>query len=125
MAKTWINHFIAENGTWTPAQPVARESAAQANFTTPATVRLYETARSGFVLFGAETGFSCGEPEVYLKINLSTGGYRYLSAPLGSSLDVENVSSLQLYILYSVAAPGATSVPYRAWINAHCVYEVL
>ncbi len=65
---------------------------------------------------------SYGDAEVYLKINFQNGTFRYLSAPLHTSVEVLDVASLELDILFLV---GPTGTQYRALINAHCVYEVL
>jgi hypothetical protein len=125
MAKDWINHFIVESGSWSPGQAFASESFAQATFAAPARLRIYESARSGFVMLSGSGGHCYGEPEVYLKINFAGSPYRYLSAPLNTDIEVADVSSLQLYILYSRANLDASVTQYRAYVNAHCVYEVI
>ncbi len=70
-----------------------------------------------------ENGLSAyGDSEVYLKINLQNGTFRYLSAPLHTPVEVLDAVSLELNIIFQVGPPGTS---YRALVNAHCAYEVL
>ena len=85
-------------------------------------VRIYESNRSGAVIMTHNGLSSYGDAEVYLKINYQNGTFRYLSAPLHTAVEVQDVASLELNILFLV---GPSGTPYRALVNAHCVYEVL
>lgn len=85
-------------------------------------VRLWETNRSGSVLINSEAWVSYGDPEVYLRINFTEEPFRYLSAPLLTHVDVFNVRSLELHVLLPLAPADAR---YRAFVNAHCVYEII
>ena len=63
---------------------------------------------------------SYGDSEVYLKINYQDGRSRYLSAPLHTPVEVADIASLELSLIFLV---GPAGTPYRALVNAHCVYE--
>jgi len=126
MAREWINQYIGEEGVWSPGDLDVVERLVQTNFAAPVHLRIFESARSGWAMLrGSGADQSYGDPEVFLKINFANRPYRYLSAPLRTQVDVNDVTSLELGVLYARSFPGATSVRYRAFINAHCVYEVL
>ena len=119
MARQWLNAFIDQAGIapasqWVKVSDVA-PLAAKA-------IRIFESDRSGAVIV-TNNGLSIyGDAEVYLKINFQNGTFRYLSAPLHTPVEVLDVDSLELNILFLV---GPLGTPYRALVNAHCVYEVL
>ena len=85
-------------------------------------IRILESDQSGAVTMEDRGLASYGDAEVYLKINYQSGAFRYLSAPLHTPVEVLDVDSLELNILFLVGPPGT---PYRALVNAHCVYEIL
>jgi len=119
MAIDWLNVFIDQGGNAPASQWIKLGDITQLNATA---VRILESDRSGSV-FVTQNGLSSyGDPEVYLKINFANNTFRYLSAPVHTPVIVQNVASLELNIIALVGPPGA---PYRALVNAHCVYEVL
>ncbi|BCA56936.1 hypothetical protein W02_40760 [Nitrospira sp. KM1] len=119
MARQWLNVFIDQGGNAPPSQWVTRSDVVQLN---AKAIRIIESDRSGSVTMTHSELSSYGDSEVYLKINFQDGTFRYLSAPLHTDVEVPNVASLELTILLLV---GPTGTPYRALVNAHCVYEVL
>ena len=119
MARQWLNVFIDQGGTAPAAQWLKLGDVAQLN---AKAVRIFESDRSGAVIMTHNGINSYGDSEVYLKINHQNGTFRYLSAPLHTPVEVLDVASLELNILFLVGPPGTA---YRALVNAHCVYEVL
>ena len=119
MARQWLNVFIDQGGN-APASPLVKGSDI-ANLNAKA-IRIIESDRSGAVVMTNNNLSSYGDAEVYLKINFTNGTFRYLSAPLHTPVEVLDVASLELNILFLV---GPQNTPYRALVNAHCVYEVL
>jgi len=119
MARQWLNAFIDQAGT-APASPLVKLSeVAQLN---AKAIRIFESDRSGSVIMTQGGLSTYGDSEVYLKINFQNGSFKYLSAPLHTPVEVLDVASLELNILFLVGPPGSA---YRALVNAHCVYEVL
>ena len=119
MARQWLNVFIDQGGTAPASEWVKLGDVAQLN---AKAIRIFESDRSGSVIMTQSGLASYGDAEVYLKINFTNGTFRYLSAPLHTMVEVLDVASLELNILFLVGPPGTT---YRALVNAHCVYEVL
>jgi hypothetical protein len=77
-------------------------------------LRIFESDRSGSIVITQNGLISYGDPEVYLKINFQNNTFRYLSAPLRTPVDVQNVASLELNTICLV---GPTGAPYRAFVN--------
>ena len=119
MAREWLNMFVDQSGNSPATQWIDASNVVQFN---GKAVRIFETDRSGGVVIVNSGAASYGDSEVYLKINFSSGGSRYLSAPLHTPLEVIGVASIELHILFLAGPAGS---PYRALVNAHCVYEVL
>jgi hypothetical protein len=119
MARQWLNVFIDQAGNSPASQWIKLGDIAQLN---ARAIRIFESDRSGGVTMTHNGLSSYGDAEVYLKINFQNGNFRYLSAPLHSPVEVLDVASLELNILFLV---GPAGTPYRALVNAHCVYEVL
>ena len=119
MARQWLNVFIDQGGNSPASQWIKLGDIAQLN---ARAIRIFESDRSGGVVMTHNGLSSYGDAEVYLKINFQNGNFRYLSAPLHSPVEVLDVASLELNILFLV---GPAGTPYRALVNAHCVYEVL
>lgn len=119
MARQWLNVFIDQGGNAPASQWVKLGDVAQLN---AKAIRIFESDRSGSVIMTRDGLSSYGDAEVYLKINFQNGSSRYLSAPLHTAVEVLDVASLELNILFLV---GPAGTPYRALVNAHCVYEVL
>ena len=119
MPTDWLNVFIDQSGNSPATQWIKLSDSAVLN---GKTVRIFESERSGSIVLTQNGISSYGDPEVHLKINLQNGNFRYLSAPLHTPVDVQNVASLELDIICLVGPPGAA---YRALVNAHCVYQVL
>jgi hypothetical protein len=119
MARQWLNVFVDQGGN-SPNPPHVKASDI-ANLNAKA-IRIIESDRSGAVIMTHNGLSSYGDAEVYLKINFQNGTFRYLSAPLHTPVEVLDVASLELNVLFMV---GPTGTPYRALVNAHCVYEVL
>ena len=136
MAKDWINLYVDEEAPWVRGESLSRKWSESVDFD-KAKVRIHETARSGNVLVYQELGnirrgevelSSFGDAEVYLKIDFAGKGFRYLSAPLGTLIELENVSRIELSILVGVRTNLDSRIRdmiYVAHINAHCVYEIL
>ena len=140
MVKEWLNHYVDVEGWWQRGQ---REFFKSSNTVSlgGASVRIYETARSGDVVLSpiaprrwwwctwrASPGVrfsSYGSAELYLKIFFSDGRSEYLSAPLGTPIELANVDSIELDLLFLVGNGAAERVLYRALVNGHCVYERL
>ena len=119
MAQNWLNVFVDQTGVSPASQWVKASDVVQIG---GRTVRLFESDRGGSVVTTQGGISSYGDAEVYLKINFPNGGFSYLSAPLHTTVDVSNVASLELNLLYLVGPTGAS---YRALVNAHCVYDIL
>jgi hypothetical protein len=119
MARQWLNVFIDQGGNAPAAQWIKLGDIAQLN---AKAIRIFESDRSGSVVMTHNGLTSYGDSEVYLKINFQNGTFKYLSAPLHTPVEVLDVQSLELNILFLV---GPAGTPYRALVNAHCVYEVL
>lgn len=119
MATQWLNVFIDQGGVSPASQWVRLGDVAQLN---AKAIRILESDRSGAVTMTHNGLSSYGDSEVYLKINYQNGTFRYLSAPLHTPVEVLDVATLELNILFLVGPPGTS---YRALVNAHCVYEVL
>lgn len=119
MAKTWLNLFVADSTDRSTTSSIHKTETV--SFDEPATVRLFESNRSGAVVFHSDDYFMMGDSEVYLTIAYGDGRSEFLSAPLGTDLILNNVSSLSLAILL----PVPMGVGYQAFVNAHVVYEVL
>jgi hypothetical protein len=114
-----LNVYIDQGGNAPAAEWVKLGDLAQLN---AKAIRIFESDRSGSVIMNRDGLTTYGDSEVYLKINFQDGTFRYLSAPLHTPVEVLDVDSLELNILFLVGPPGT---PYRALVNAHCVYEVL
>lgn len=119
MGREWLNVFIDQGGNASASQWVKKSDIAQLN---AKAIRIFESDRSGSVIMSHNGLSSYGDSEVYLKINFQNGSSRYLSAPLHTPVEVLDVASLELNIIFLV---GPAGTPYRALVNAHCVYEVL
>ncbi|MHA2096781.1 MAG: hypothetical protein ACW98F_19370, partial [Candidatus Hodarchaeales archaeon] len=63
--------------------------------------------------------------EVYLKIFYTSGNWEYLSAPLGTPIELMKVKTIELNIICTVGNDHLDVVFYRALVNAHCVYEII
>jgi hypothetical protein len=119
MAKEWLNVFVDHAQQSPSTQHLDARDTAQID---GKAVRLYESDRSGSVTWFDGVLPVYGDAEVYLKINFSKGGFRYLSAPLHTPLDVSGVESLELHVLVQT---GPTGWHYHALVNGHCIYEVI
>ena len=120
MAKQWLNLFVAkaENAGNTSRAIDATETV---KFKGGAIIRLWESERSGGVVFDSDEHFSFGNSEVYLTITFKDGSSRFLSAALHTDIILKDVTELSVSILMPLPA----GVAYSAFVNAHCVYEVL
>ncbi|MEU9883881.1 hypothetical protein [Streptomyces phaeochromogenes] len=129
MATEWMNYYQNAVGQWIPNQPVALDYYyIDMDLNPPGrAVRLHSSSVGGQVVLvphGASVA-SYGDVEVYARILFADNTFRYISAPLRTPVDVQNVQSLRLGVVLIVGAPGATSVDYRAYFNANLVYEYL
>ena len=132
MPPTSLNFYSNYPGVWSPPQnDVLELGVDRAINPVGATVRLHETSRSGYVALSPTGGelTVCGDAEVFVRIDFANNTYDYLSAPLSTPVDVQNVANLRLGIVApvgSVASQGpVTEVRYRVVVNAHLIYEVL
>lgn len=124
MAKELLNLYLDTQGQWLPGQPAEVKSQKAVNLN-GADLRVHETSRSGAALVSGAgaplTGY--GDAEVYLKITYANGVSEYLSAPVGTPIEFAGVNELELNLLYVVGNPACTGVRYRAFFNAHCIFE--
>jgi len=119
VGRQWLNVFVDQAGQASATQWVKADDVVQLS---GQSIRILESDRSGAVTMESRGSASYGDAEVYLKINYQSGASRYLSAPLHTPVEVLDVDSLELNILFLVGPQGTT---YRALVNAHCVYEIL
>lgn len=119
MPRQLLNVFMDQAGVSPPNGLVEARAAAQIN---GRRVRLWESNRSGTVILEGAERHAYGDPEVYLQINFAGGGFQYLSAPLMTQIDFDNVGSIDLAVLFPT---GPAGTPYRALVNGHCIYEIL
>ncbi len=119
MSRQWLNVFVDQAGQSPATQWVKASDVAQLG---GQSIRILESDRSGAVTMEHRQLETYGDAEVYLKVNYQNGTSRYLSAPLHTPVEALDVDSLELDILFLVGPQGT---PYRALVNAHCVYEVL
>ena len=140
MAKEWLNHYVDVEGWWLQGQPEFFKSSNTVSLG-GASVRIYETARSGDVVLSPvfRCGWWCrpwrvrpamcfssyGSAEVYLKIFFSDGRSEYLCGPLGTPVDLVGVERIELALLFLIGNAAADRVLYRGLVNGHCVYERL
>lgn len=126
MAKKLLNHYLDVEGKWVKGQPEYLKASKSVDLD-GTNLRIYETGRSGMAILSpvGERLTSYGDCEVYLKIIYTNGGFDYLSAPLGTTIDFSNVKELELNILYVVGNVACNEIYYRAMFNAHCIYELL
>jgi hypothetical protein len=132
MPPTWLNLYTSDAGVWQPGQDDWVEIGTDQAISPPgATVRLYETSRSGYITLSPTGGQIAvgGDAEVFIRIDFTNNTYQYLSAPLTRAVDVANVAKLRLAIIAPRGPVGqtgpVTEVRYRVFVNAHLVYEVL
>jgi hypothetical protein len=139
MPLEWLNHHIADGGVWQsgqfPPQPSYYQTFSQVTFpdANGRNLRIHETARSGSVLLTPVGGTlaSYGDAEVYLNIIFANGATGYRSAPITRPIEESNVRTLQLFLLITIGnePPGAASplasITWRAYVNAHCIFERL
>jgi hypothetical protein len=119
VGRQWLNVFVDQAGQASATQWVKADDVVQLS---GQSIRILESNRSGAVTMEGRGLAGYGDAEVYLKINYQSGASRYLSAPLHTPVEVLDVDSLELNILFLVGPQGT---PYRALVNAHCVYEIL
>lgn len=127
MVKLWLNLFSNPEGEWQRGQAETIEVRTITADLSGATVRVFESSRSGCMTLspvGADLA-SYGDAEVYLRIRFTDGSSQFLSAPLTTEIEVEDVRSIELATLIVVGNSGAERIRYRGAVNAHCIYEVL
>jgi hypothetical protein len=144
MSKRWLNHYLVTSGAWTEGQSDLVDTFMSIEFTPPTGVVFYETAHSGHVLVtrsgesssshghggGGKTTVHTGpttivipDTQIYLNIVSGDGSARYLSAPLGVSIELSNVKTIELHIVFYVGPPGWKKSEYKAVVNAHLVFD--
>src|SRR5215813_9486433 len=144
MSKRWLNHYLVTSGTWTEGQSDIVDTFMSIEFTPPTDVVFHETAHSGHVLLtpsgesssthghggGGTTTVHTGpttivitDTQIYLNIVSGDASARYLSAPLGVSVELSNVKVIQLHIVFYVGPPGWKKSEYKAVVNAHLVFD--
>jgi hypothetical protein len=95
MITRWLNVYIDQGSNSPASQWVKLSDVADLN--TP-TLRILESDRSGSVIMTHNGLNAYGDSEVYLKINLQNGSFRYLSAPLHTPLEVQDVESIEHHL---------------------------
>ena len=144
MSKRWLNHYLVTSGTWSDGQSDLVDTFASIEFTPPTDVVFHETDHSGHVLLtrsgesssthghggGGKTTVHTGpttivitDTQIYLNIVSGDGSARYLSAPLGVSVELSNVKMIELHIVFYVGPPGWKESEYKAVVNAHLVFD--
>jgi len=144
MSKRWLNHYLVTSGTWADGQSDLVDTFMSIEFTPPTDVVFHETAHSGHVLLtrSGETSSSHGhggggkstvhtgpttiviaDTQIYLNIVSGDGSARYLSAPLGVSVELSNVKTIELHIVFYVGPPAWKKSEYKAVVNAHLVFD--
>ena len=84
MAPTWLNFFTNSAGVWQPGQDDWLELLLDQAINPPgATLRLYETSRSGFATLSPSGGqvMTWGDAEVFVRIGFTNNTFTYLSGP--------------------------------------------
>ncbi len=119
MAKEWLNLYTDQSGISPAAGTV---TVTESINVLGRAITLLETDHSGSVIVEREGIASYGDPEVYLNIIYTDGSSKYFSAPLHTSFEVESVRTLQLCVVFLT---GPAGTPYRALVNAHCIFELL
>jgi hypothetical protein len=119
MANQWLNLYTDLTGVSTASGTVTVTESIDVH---GRSVNLLETDRSGSVIISREGLASYGDPEVYLNIIFTNGTTRYLSAPLHTAFEIEEVRTLELCVTFLT---GPAGTPYRALVNAHCIYQLL
>ena len=124
MAKELLNLYLDKEGQWLPGQSAEVKSQRAVNLN-GADLRVHETSRSGSALLSGAGAplMGHGDAEVYLKITYANGVSEFVSAPVGTPIEFSGVNELELNILYVVGNPACTGVRYRAFFNAHCIFE--
>src|SRR5262245_3620984 len=144
MSKRWLNHYLVTSGMWADGQSDLVDTFMSIEFTPPTDVVFNETAHSGHVLLtrSGETSSSHGhggggkttvhtgpttivipDTQIYVNIVSGDGSARYLSAPLGVSVELPNVKTIELHIVFYVGPPGWKKSEYKAVVNAHLVFD--
>jgi hypothetical protein len=126
LGKEWINLYVDQNATWQQGQPYHYKSSEEIKFD-GVKVRIHETSVGGSVLLSSADSrlTSYGIAEVYLKIFFKSDEWRYLSAPLNTPIELTDVTKIELNILIPIGNDNCTKITYRAYVNAHCVYELI
>jgi hypothetical protein len=65
------------------------------------------------------------DAELYLKLTFASGGFEYLATPVRAPAEFRDVRELELSIHCVVGHQACTAVRYRAFFNAHCLFERL
>jgi hypothetical protein len=129
MATQLLNYYQNAIGIWSPPQADAVDYYGIDLPITPpgATVRLHSSSRSGMVNLSPKGGSltSNGDIEVFVQVSFTNNTYTYVSAPLNTPIDFQDVAQLRLGVLFVVGNPGCTEIAYRAYFNANLVYEIL
>jgi hypothetical protein len=144
MSKRWLNHYVVTSGTWSDGQSDIIDTYASIDFTPPTDVVFHETAHSGHVLVtrsgesssshghggGDKTTVHTGpttivitDTQIYLNIASGDGSSRFLSAPLTASVELSNVKTIELHIVFYIGPPGWKKSEYKAVVNAHLVFD--
>jgi hypothetical protein len=121
---------LDREGEWLPGQP-AHLKAQSIVALGGRNVRIHEAECSGAALLsgtsspilGAKPVVGTGEAELYLKIVFAGGGFEYLATPLRAPREFHGVRELELAILCVVGHQACTAVRYRAFFDAHCLFE--
>ena len=126
MAKERLDLHLDREGEWLPGQPAHLKSHKAVSLG-GRDVRILETECSGAALLSAAGApvLGEGEADLYVKLTYASGAFEYLETPLRAPREFKRVRELELSILCVVGHEAWTRVSYRAFFNAHCVFETL
>ncbi len=146
MSKQCLSHYHIETGTWTEDQLNLIDTSKTVNLTPSNTVVIYEIAHSGHILL-TRSGESSGshghggghnlavnvhsgpttlvvtDTQIYASITFAEENVQFVSAPLRTSLEFSNVSSLDLHFVFTIGPPGWKKSEWSSLVNAHLIYE--
>jgi len=129
MAKERLDLHLDRTGEWLPGQPGHLKSSKAVRLG-GAGLRIVAAECSGATLISGAGSPILGlrppivgssDAELYVKLTYAGGGFEYVPAPV----EFKAVDALELSILCVVGHQACTSVHYRAFFSAHCVFERL
>jgi hypothetical protein len=133
VAKERLDLHLDRAGEWLSGQPTHLKSSKAVRLG-GAGLRIVAAECSGATLISGAGSPILGlrppivgssDAELYVKLTYAGGGFEYVPAPVTAPLEFKAVDELELSILCVVGHQACTSVHYRAFFSAHCVFERL